>query len=360
MRETVDTVGDFAAEHEIDIDWHKGGTLLVARDSIQRGRAEEHVANERLWGNAGIMLLDEAQMRQFCNVTSLGGSFNPHCAVINPAKLVIGLANVVENLGVQIFEQSRVTRIASRGSDSVSRAAVWVGEHKVKANVVLRATEGYTALLPQAHRDIAPVYSLMIATEPLSPETWREIGLGDRQTFADYGNLIIYGQRTADGRLAFGGRGAPYHFGSQIKPAFDENLGVHRMLAETLVRWFPALADTSIEYRWGGPLGIPRDWYAGVRFDSATGIGSVGGYVGDGVATSNLAGRTFASLVTNEDVELRKLPWVNRPVRRWEPEPLRWLGINAALTAVRASDWFESRVKSPAPWGSVLEKLTGD
>lgn len=360
MRETVDTVGAFAAEHEIEIDWHKGGTLLVARDQLQLGRAEEHVANERLWGNDGITLLAETKMRQFCNVTSSGGSFNPHCAVINPAKLVIGLANVVEGLGVKIFEQSRVTRIDSRGSNSGSLAAVWVGEYQVKANVVLRATEGYTALLPQAHRDIAPVYSLMIATEPLSAETWRDIGLGNRQTFADYGNLIIYGQRTADGRLAFGGRGAPYHFGSQIKPAFDENLGVHGMLAETLVRWFPALADKHIEYRWGGPLGIPRDWYAGVRFDPATGMGSVGGYVGDGVATSNLAGRTFASLVTNKDADLRKLPWVNRPVRRWEPEPLRWLGINAALTAVRASDWFESRVKSPAPWSPVLEKLTGD
>jgi glycine/D-amino acid oxidase-like deaminating enzyme len=160
--------------------------------------------------------------------------------------------------------------------------------------------------------------------------------------------------------LAFGGRGAPYHFGSEIKPDFDQDLGVHKMLAETLVRWFPVLADKRIEYRWGGPLGVPRDWYAGVRFDPNTGLGSVGGYVGDGVGSSNLAGRTFADLATNKDTELTRLPWVNRPLKQWEPEPLRWLGINSALVAVRLSDWFEARAKRSAPWASVLAKLTGD
>lgn len=361
MRQTVDVIGHFVIEHDLQIDWQKGGTFLAARDNLQMKRAAAHVANEIAWGNNQMRLLDAAQAQKMCGATQvLGGSFNPHCAAIDPALLVIGLAQVVESLGVKIFERTRVEKIEAGSSKNEGFAIAWVGEIAVKAPVVLRATEGFTPLLPGAKRDLVPVYSLMIATEPLGPELWAEIGLDKRQTFADYANLIIYGQRTTDGRLAFGGRGAPYHFGSNIRPTFDQDLGVHQMLAETLVRWFPFLADHLIEYRWGGPLGISRDWYSGVRLDSATGLGSVGGYVGDGVGTANLAGRTFADLVTRNESELTRLPWVNRPMPKWEPEPLRWLGINAALGAARASDWLEARTMREAPWAPILSRLTGD
>jgi glycine/D-amino acid oxidase-like deaminating enzyme len=365
MRETVDVVGEFAIDHQLDIDWQKGGTLLLAHDRLQLERAQAHVTDEIQWGNEGMRLLGAPEVRELCKAPGLGGqitggSFNPHCAAINPAKLVTGLARVVEGLGVRIFERSRVDSITPRTSQQDHRPMAEVGELRVGADVILRATEGYTPLLPGFKRDLAPVYSLMIATEPLDEQTWAQIGLANRETFADYGNLIIYGQRTADGRLAFGGRGAPYHFGSKVRAGFDQDDRVHRNLANTLVRWFPVLADKRIDYRWGGPLGVPRDWYAGVRFDPTTGLGSVGGYVGDGVGSSNLAGRIFADLITEKDSELTHLPWVNRPVKRWEPEPLRWLGINAGLSAASAADWYENRVGASAPWATALGKLTGD
>jgi glycine/D-amino acid oxidase-like deaminating enzyme len=213
----------------------------------------------------------------------------------------------------------------------------------VRARTVLRATEGYTSSLKGESRTVIPVYSLIIATEPLPDDVWEQIGLRRRETFTDHRHLIIYGQRTADGRLVFGGRGAPYHFGSRIRASYDRVPRVFAGLHETLVDLFPVVKDAAITHRWGGALGIARDWTASVGVDPATGLGWGGGYVGDGVGTANLAGRTLADLVLGRDTELTRLPWVGHRSRPWEPEPLRWLGINAGLHAMTWADREEAR-----------------
>ncbi len=213
----------------------------------------------------------------------------------------------------------------------------------MRAPYVVRATEGYTPGLPGHERAIAPVYSLVIATEPLPAEVWEQIGLGSRATFNDLRHLIVYGQRTADGRLVFGGRGAPYHFRSSVRPEHDREPRVFAGLQEVLADFFPAVAGAAITHRWGGPLGIPRDWFASVGLDRRTGMAWGGGYVGDGVGAANLAGRTLADLILERDTDLVRLPWVNHRSPRWEPEPLRWLGVNAGLQAMSRADGEEAR-----------------
>jgi len=213
----------------------------------------------------------------------------------------------------------------------------------VRAEHVIRATEGYTRTLDGLRRGTVPVYSLIIATEPLPADTWEQIGLRRRETFSDHRHLIIYGQRTADDRFVFGGRGAPYHFGSRIKAEYDRVPRVFDALHETLVDLFPVVKDVGVTHRWGGCLGITRDWTASVGIDRGTGVGWAGGYVGDGVTTTNLAGRTLADLVLRRDTELTRLPWVGHRSRSWEPEPLRWLGINVGLRAMSWADREEAR-----------------
>ena len=173
------------------------------------------------------------------------------------------------------------------GRPSVGRTA---GRHGARADVVVRATEAWTPTLPGLHREIVPVYSLMVATEPLGDGFWAAAGLENRATFADHRHMIIYGQRTADGRIAFGGRGAPYHYGSSVRGSFDTEPAVHALLRRTLTELFPALEGARFTHAWGGPLGIPRDWHSSVGFDRGSGLAWAGGYVGDGVATTNLAG----------------------------------------------------------------------
>jgi glycine/D-amino acid oxidase-like deaminating enzyme len=199
----------------------------------------------------------------------------------------------------------------------------------------------------------------MIATEPLPDDAWAEIGLADRQTFGDFRNLIIYGQRTADGRIAFGGRGAPYHFGSRIRQGYDVDDGVHTELARALAELFPVLADVELTHRWGGPLGVSRDWRPSVAIDRGEGLAVAGGYVGDGVATAQLAGRTLAELVVGVDTERTALPWVQHRWRKWEPEPLRWIGINAGLAMAKAADRQEGRRGGPSALAALGNRLRG-
>jgi glycine/D-amino acid oxidase-like deaminating enzyme len=229
----------------------------------------------------------------------------------------------------------------------------------MQAEYVVRATEGYTPSLDGMQRDIVPVYSLIVATEPLAAQTWERIGLAERETFSDQRHLIIYGQRTADDRLVFGGRGAPYHLGSRIRPGFDRNERVFAKLRATAVEMFPALADAAFTHSWGGCLGIPRDWCASVGLDRSTGIGWAGGYVGDGVATTNLSGRTLRDLVLGRQTELTELPWVNHRSGRWEPEPLRWLGVNAGLRLTTAADVEERLTGRGSVLARALAPLTG-
>jgi glycine/D-amino acid oxidase-like deaminating enzyme len=229
----------------------------------------------------------------------------------------------------------------------------------VRSDIVVRATEAFTPGLPGLGRAIVPVYSLMIATEPLSDAFWAEAGLADRPTFTDRRHMIIYGQRTADGRFAFGGRGAPYHFGSRVQPKFDTNGRVHTQLEETLHALFPGLGNVEITHAWGGAVGIPRDWYPSVGFDRATGMAWAGGYVGDGVSTTNLAGRTLADLVLGRDTELVRLPWVNHRSPRWEREPARWLGINAGRQLVESMDRAEAQGRDPRVRRRLAARLFG-
>jgi glycine/D-amino acid oxidase-like deaminating enzyme len=222
---------------------------------------------------------------------------------------------------------------------------------------VIRATEGYTPALPGLHRAIVPVYSLIIATEPLPDAVWDEIGLAQRETFSDLRHLIIYGQRTADGRLVFGGRGAPYHLGSAVNPDYDRVPKVFAALRRALVELFPVLARTKITHTWGGPLGITRDWHPSVGFDRA--FAWAGGYVGDGVSTSNLAGRTLADLIVRRPSAVTWLPWVGHRSPDWEPEPLRWAGANAGLLAMRFADASERRFGKPSRVATAVDRVLG-
>ncbi|MEU4290735.1 FAD-dependent oxidoreductase [Kribbella sp. NPDC026596] len=333
MQATVNEVGLVTAAEQIDCDYHKGGTIVLARTPVQLARARAEVARSHDWGPGDLRFLEPDEVAAKVRATKvLGATFTPHCAAVHPGKLVRGLAVAVERLGVTIHEHSPVHTI------SAGRAITSYGV--VRADVVVRATEGFTPGLAGESRAVAPVYSLMVATEPLSAEVWDRIGLADRPTFSDQRHLIIYGQRTADGRLAFGGRGAPYHFRSRTKPSFDRSPAVFKGLQATLRELFD-LSGVQFTHAWGGPLGIPRDWCASVGLDRGSGVAWAGGYVGDGVSTANLAGRTLTDLILGRDTALVRLPWVGHRSRRWEPEPLRWLGINAGLRAMTFADTEE-------------------
>lgn len=354
MHDSVDEVGNVAAAEGLDIHWAKGGTLTLARSPAQLQRAQEQVQRWRAWGFGAehMRLLDADEARARAGATDLrGATYSPHCAAIHPGRLVRGLADIVAARGALLAEGTTAT--------SIEAGAVRTDRGIVRAPFVIRATEGFTASLPGHRRTLLPVYSLMLATEPLPDRVWDSIGLAGRPTFTDGRHLIVYGQRTTDGRIAFGGRGAPYHLGSRVRPGYDTVRTVHEQLWNALQEMFPVLRGVRVTHRWGGPLGIPRDWYPSVGLDRRTGLGWSGGYVGDGVATSNLGGRTLADLILERRTPVVSLPWVSRRSRRWEPEPLRWIGANAARAVMGSADRAERRTGRPARRAAIVDRVIG-
>ncbi|MFK4119324.1 NAD(P)/FAD-dependent oxidoreductase [Streptomyces longwoodensis] len=340
MNATVDEVIAVAAAEGIDADLHRGGVLEVARTPAQLARLKAFHAHELSYGEHDRELYDATETAARIRVAdAVGASWTPHGARVHPVKLVKGLAAAVDALGVTIHESTPVTEIRPR------HAVTPYGT--VRAPYVLRCTEGFTADLKGQRRTWLPMNSSMIATEPLTDDQWAAIGWEDRATLGDMAHAYMYAQRTADGRIALGGRGVPYRFGSRTDNDGRTQPGTIEALRRILTAFFPALAGVRVEHAWSGVLGVPRDWCATVTLDRATGLGWAGGYVGSGVATTNLAARTLRDLVlTGTPTDLTTLPWVNHKVRRWEPEPLRWLAVHTLYATYRTADHREESLRT--------------
>ncbi|MFF8448111.1 NAD(P)/FAD-dependent oxidoreductase [Streptomyces leeuwenhoekii] len=359
MNGTVDEVIRVAAAEGIDADIHRGGVLEVACTPAQWARLRAFHEAESAFGEEDRELYGARETAERIRVAdAVGSSWTPHGARVHPAKLVKGLAAAVERLGVVIHESTPVTEVRTR------RAVTPYGT--VRAPYVLRCTEGFTAGLKGQRRTWLPMNSSMIATEPLTAEQWASVGWAGRETLGDMAHAYMYAQRTADGRIALGGRGVPYRFGSRTDDDGGTRAETVRALREVLVRMFPSLAGVRIAHAWSGVLGVPRDWCASVVLDRSTGVGWAGGYVGSGVATANLAARTLCDLVRLDAgqggrTELTELPWVGHRVRRWEPEPLRWLGVRGLYAVYRAADRRErsSRSAESSRLARVADRVAG-
>ncbi|GLW96110.1 FAD-dependent oxidoreductase [Microtetraspora sp. NBRC 16547] len=360
MFTAVDEVIEVAASEGIDADIHKGGLLHVATNPAQDRRLRAHLADLRTWGFAeqDMRLLDRDEMGERIRVSgALAAAYSPHCARIQPAKLAVGLARVVADLGVDVFEGTTVTEIRPR--TGAGKAAAVTDRGTVAAEYVIRATEGFTAGIKGQHRQWLPMNSSMIVTEPLPAEMWERIGWREFELLGDEAHAYCYAQRTADGRIAIGGRGVPYRYGSRTDVRGATQPQTVAALRKILTELFPATAAARIQHSWCGVLGVPRDWCSTVHVDHATGLGWAGGYVGSGVTTTNLAGRTLRDLVLRRDTELTALPWVGRQVRQWEPEPLRWIGVQLIYSLFRAADRRETRMEHTSAYARLAGLISG-
>ena len=353
--DSVDEIGRVTRAEGIACGYAKGGTIRWARNAAQAKRQTEEVAHEHSLGFSedDFRLLSADDARAIGNAADVrSGIFFAHTAAVDPARLVVGLAEACERSGVVIVERT--------AAEAIDGHDVLTDRGTITARHVVRAMEGYTRDLDGERRRLLPVYSRMIATEPLAADLWDEIGLADRPTFADDRYMVIYGQRTEDDRIAFGGRGIPYLFGSAIDPAGEVSDASHAKVEQALYELFPMLRGVELTHRWGGVFGIPRDWVPFVHHEPATGFLTAGGYVGEGVAPANLAGRTMAEIITGTDSPRVDLPWVKTLPRRWEPEPLRWLGVRGSYQLMARADQSENRGKESKLGMALANFLRGN
>ncbi|MCC6313705.1 MAG: FAD-dependent oxidoreductase [Thermomicrobiales bacterium] len=354
MHEAVREVGRVAAAENIDAQFTMGGGLRLAR-----GRSQEPSIRAEYDTAASLGLQDHYQMLSAAEVArrmrvtdALAGLFVPDAAAIHPARLARGLANVVERRGATIYEQTPVEAIVP---GERPRFVTPFGD--VRAKTLVLAGESYLTRLPQLRRTMIPVYSLIVLTEPLTDEQWATIGWEGRELLASSRFSVDYLQRTADGRILFGGRGAPYRLNSRIDDRLDRHEPTHAMLRELAREWFPVLRDVRFSHAWGGSLGMPRDWMPNVFFNEARGVAGAYGYTGQGVSTANLSGRTLSDLITGQRTPSTALPTVGHRSRRWEPEPLRWAGIRFVQEGFLRLDQKGERTGEAPTGTSLVERL---
>ncbi|WPE19322.1 FAD-binding oxidoreductase [Shinella zoogloeoides] len=355
MAGTVDEVIRVAEAEGIDADILRVDNITVATNRPQLERAREEYQFYLDWEMPAdrMEMLSAEEAARRIRIAGVEGAFVIRdMARVQPAKLVRGLANVVESLGVRIFEGTAVTGF-TKGHVETERGTV-------RAPVVIRATEGFTAGLPGYERTWLPLNSAQIVTEPLPEALWREIGWEGHELLGDAAHAYCYAQRTREGRITMGGRGVPYRFGSRTDIDGQTQQATIDALHAILTRLLPQTKSLKIEHAWCGVLGVPRDWCTTAGFDRETGIGWAGGYVGLGVSSSNLAGRTLADLVLRRETELTGLPWVNRTVRPWEPEPFRWLGVHSMYQLYRMADAREfAGLQHTSKLAAIADGITG-
>jgi glycine/D-amino acid oxidase-like deaminating enzyme len=355
MVDTVDEIERVIADEGIDAQWAGGGALRLARGEHQRASIEGAYRTLDALGLADrYELLDAAQTVDRIRVSgAIAGLYTPVGASVHPARLARGLARVVERRGGTIYEQ---TPVVDYKTGPAPRLITPYGD--IRARTIVLVGEAYSQQLPKLRRTLVPMYSLIVLTEPLAESDWDQIGWRNRELVASARMSVDYLNRTVDGRILFGGRGAPYRMHSLIDDSLDRHGPTHDMLRRMTVEWFPMLKDIRFTHAWGGPLGMPRDWMPTTSYDAAAGVARAGGYTGQGVATANLFGRVLTELISGAVSPLTQLPMVNHRSPRWEAEPLRWLGIRYAQEGFARLDRDAERT-GKAPTGRTLVERLG-
>jgi glycine/D-amino acid oxidase-like deaminating enzyme len=355
--DAVDEVGRATAAEGIDAGFHKGGEIIVARGPQGVPSLEASLEEYRRFGFGDrYRLIGGEELAPRIRIAGAARALvSDDAAVVHPGRLTRGLARLLEREGIRIVEGTAVTTI--RPKDESGRAALVTPLGEVRAPVVVLAGEAYLAELGQLHRQLVPLWSLIVLTEPVSDGAWAEIGWQGREVVASTRLSIDYLSRTEDGRILFGGRGAPYRFGSPIRLAYDRHEPTHERLRGFVREWFPSLRGVRFTHAWGGPLGMPRDWHPTMSFDPATGIATSRGYIGHGVSTTNLGGRVLTDLILGRTTPLTELPLVNHRSPNWEPEPFRWLGVRYAQWAMGRLDETITRTGKPPSGKSLAERI---
>lgn len=355
LYDTADEITRICALEGIETDYRPNGVLTIARGERQRATVKasfDHYQSLDL-GDRNIWLTAD-ELRDRVKVSGASGAFFTDAGgTLNPAKLVRGLARAAERAGVVIYENTAVKDVLPGG-----RLMLESGELLAR-NAVVVAAEAYISQLARYRRTLLPISSSIILTEPLSADQWAAIGWVNGEGLSSQALTSNYLTKTADGRILYGSRGVPYFYNSRIDDSVFAKSKTYNEMYDALLDWFPVLKGTKVDYAWGGYLGIPRDWAPTVTFDPQTKIGTLFGYTGRGVATSNLAARLLVGLITGEDSGAPFPSTFRMASPKWEPEPLRWLGVRYVQEAFQRIDQAESGHRRPPIDTRIAKTLSG-
>ena len=351
---TIAEVDGVCQREYIDCDLHHGGLLFVATNAAQSDRLQAYYQEELNYGflPSELRLIDAATAKQHINIPSLQSAVHyDHGARIHPVKLALGLKQRVLDLGVHLFENTPVR--------SIAQGKVYLTDAAVNAGKVICCTEGYSNQVLYDNK-VIPVNSSIIMTKPLPDEFWQQFGWQNNELLGDLAHLYVYAQKTRDGRILFGGRGAPYQYNSVDAGDGVLDSNTTAQLYRRIGELFPDF-PIEIDRAWKGSLGVTRDWDPSVTLDAQTGLGWIYGFGGNGVGPTNLAARTMVDKILGRTTALTALPWNDYVCPTWEGEPWRWVGIQAMYKLFSAADKLEYglNLKKSAFFAGAAYKICG-
>lgn len=341
--ENLDAIEASESEFGMDFEFERNGALGVAVEPHQVDWLEEEVADAAARGDDTVRFLDQDQVRaEVDSPTYLAGVWDTRgSAILHPAKLAAELARVAEELGVEIFEQSRVRRIETPGSTGA--VTVVTDEGRVVAQRAVLATNVFPSLLKRNRLMTVPVYDYVLMTEPLSAEQHASIGWRNRQGLGDLANQFHYYRPTRDGRILFGGYDAVYHYGRRILEQYEDRSESFERLAAHFFTTFPQLEGLRFSHRWGGVIDTSTRFAAfyGTARDGR--VAYAAGFTGLGVAAARFAGEVVLDLLEQRDNERTRLRMVRERPLPFPPEPIAAMGINATRWSLDRADHTKGR-----------------
>jgi glycine/D-amino acid oxidase-like deaminating enzyme len=332
----------FTREHEIDCDLEETGGLAVADQAYQVEEFRAAVDEAAEHGEELVFLDRDAVQAKVHSPIWQAGLYQPpgRDVILDPAKLVRGLARVAEARGVAIHEGSRVSAVERRAGGV--RLTTDAGATLDAGHVVV-ATSAYSGWLRRLESHFVPVYDYVLVSDPLTPEQRASIGWADREGMSDANNQFHYFRLTADDRILWGGYDAIYYRNNGVGPAFDRRPATFEKLEAHFRRAFPQLAEVGFPYRWGGAIDTTSRFT--VTFGQALGgrLTYAIGYTGLGVGASRWAAGVVRDFILRPDSDLLRLRFVQSRPFPFPPEPLRSVAVNLVRRELDRADRNEGR-----------------
>lgn len=348
-RENLDAIEAAVAKYGMDVEFERTGELDVATEDYQVAELRE--AHDP---DSGFIFLDQQELAGIVKSPTYKGALwdSREVALVHPAKLCWELLRVIRELGVEVYEGTKVTdvsdaktsvRVQTRVTAETLEDCASAPCSQVTAKRVALATNVFPSLLKRVSLHTVPVYDYALMTEPLTDEQMASIGWEGRQGIGDCANRFHYYRLSADNRILFGGWDAVYHFGRQVSWRYDQRPETFETLAEHFFETFPQLAGLKFTHKWGGPIDTCSRFFS--FFTSAYGkkVAMAAGFTGLGVGASRFAGTVMLDLLSGEDTELTELEMVRKLPLPFPPEPVAWLGIKMTTNALIKADENEGR-----------------
>jgi glycine/D-amino acid oxidase-like deaminating enzyme len=319
----------------LSTEWQRTGMLSVATEPhqvqwLREGASEGHGR-----------LLERSEIRaEVHSPTYLAGLLSPDtCAIVHPAKLATELARACTEAGVTIYEHTEAKSMDSAGG----HLRVDTGAATVTARRVVLATNIFPSLVKRNRLYTVPVYDYVLATEPLTDEQLDRIGWRGRQGIGDAANQFHYYRLTMDNRIVWGGYDAVYHFGRQLRAAYEDRPQTYRRLAAHFFITFPQLDDVRFTHRWAGAIDTNTRFCAHWGMAKNGRVAYVNGFTGLGVGATRFAADVCLDLLDGNRTPRTDLEMVRKRPLPFPPEPLASIGIQATRWSLDRADHAAGR-----------------